>query len=116
MYVFITDAKVRSHSPFFEIYLSTAKSGFNAGLAMQVDFRKYYSEDTLKARSDNFKNLPDVSLLNTPGQFYEGTDQKIELNYMTAKHEVKNWYSKEKLEKLIEVLNAGKSFEEAFVQ
>jgi type II secretory pathway component PulF len=33
---------------------------------------------------------------------------------MTAKHIVKNWYTKEKLDKLVQDLKAGKSFEEAY--
>ena len=35
---------------------------------------------------------------------------------MTAKHEVKNWYTKEKLDNLIKDINSGKTFEEAFGQ
>jgi hypothetical protein len=87
---------------------------FDEGLAMQNDYRNYYSEDTLKLKTNNFKNLPDVKQLKTGKQFHEGTNDQIKLNYMAAKHEVKNWYSKEKLEQLITDLNSGKSFEEAF--
>ena len=49
-------------------------------------------------------------------EFYAGTHEQVMLNYMTAKHEFKNWYTKDKLDKLIKDLNAGKSFEEAYVQ
>jgi hypothetical protein len=88
---------------------------FDEGLAMQNDNRDYYSEDTLKARSDNFKNLPDIKKLKSGKQFNEeGTHEQIMLNIMTAKHEVKNWYTKEKLDKFIKDINAGKSFDEAF--
>lgn len=38
------------------------------------------------------------------------------LNYMAAKYEVKNWYTKDKLNKLIKDINSGKTFEEAFGQ
>jgi hypothetical protein len=87
---------------------------FDEGLAMQNDYRNYYSEDTLKFKTDNFKNLPDVKQLKNGRQFHEGSNEFIKLNYMAAKHEVKNWYSKEKLDQLIKDLNSGKSFEEAF--
>ena len=87
---------------------------FDEGLAMQNDWRNYYSEDTLKVKSGNFKNLPDVTQFNRGGAFNEGKHEQVMLNYMAAKHAVKNWYSRQKLDKLITDLNAGKSFEEAF--
>jgi hypothetical protein len=88
---------------------------FDEGLAMQNDNRDYYSEDTLKVRSNNYKNLTDIKKLKSGKQFSEeGTHEQIMLNIMTAKHEVKNWYTKEKLDKLIKDINAGKSFDEAF--
>jgi hypothetical protein len=88
---------------------------FDEGLAMQNDFRNYYSEDTLKVKSNNFTNLPDVTKFTTGKQFNEeGSHEQIMLNYMTAKHIVKNWYTKEKLDRLIKDINAGVSFETAF--
>ena len=88
---------------------------FDEGLAMQNDNRNYYSEDTLRVKSDNFKNLPDIKKFKSGKQFNEeGTNEQIMLNFMTAKHEVKNWYTKEKLDKFIKDINAGKSFDEAF--
>jgi hypothetical protein len=87
---------------------------FDEGLAMQVDYRDYYSEDTLKAKSNNFTQLPDVQKLKTGNQFQQGSHEQIMLNYMTAKHVVKNWYTKEKLDKLVLDLKSGKSFDEAF--
>jgi hypothetical protein len=87
---------------------------FDEGLAMQNDYRNYYSEDTLKVKSSNFKNMPGVKLFKTGAQFYAGDRERIMLNYMAARHEVKNWYTKEKLDKLIKDLNSGISFEEAY--
>lgn len=87
---------------------------FDEGLAMQNDYRNYYSEDTLKARSDNFTQMPNVKLFTSAAQFYAGTREQVMLNYMAAKHEVKNWYTKDKLEKLVADLNAGRSFNEAY--
>ena len=109
-----------AHSEFYErigFYNWSFKipRWFDEGLAMQNDNRDYYSEDTLKVRSNNFKNLPDIKNFKSGKQFSEeGTHEQIMLNFMTAKHEVKNWYTKEKLDKLIKDINAGKSFDKAF--
>ncbi|HEX8516834.1 MAG TPA: hypothetical protein VF868_11585 [Bacteroidia bacterium] len=89
---------------------------FDEGLAMQNDFRDYYSEDTLKALSANFTKLPGIRELETPDDFYAGTPKKIMLNYMTARHEVLNWYTKPKLDKFIELINSGEDFEAAYLQ
>jgi hypothetical protein len=43
-----------------------------------------------------------------------GSNEKIMLNYVAAKHEIKNWYTKEKLDKFIKTINACKAVEEAF--
>lgn len=111
-----------SHAEFFErigFYNWSFKipRWFDEGLAMQNDNRAYYSEDTLKLKSNNYKNLPDIKKLKSGKQFSEeGSHEQIMLNIMTAKHEVKNWYTKEKLDKLIKDINSGKTFEEAFGQ
>lgn len=110
-----------SHSEFYNrigFYNWTFKipRWFDEGLAMQNDYRNYYSEETLKKITGDFKNLPDVKLLRTGKQFDEGGIDKVMLNFMAAKHEVKNWYTREKLQKLIKDINSGKSFEEAFVK
>lgn len=108
-----------SHAEFYEqigFYKFNYKipSWFKHGLAMQNDYRDYYSDDTLKAKSDNFKNLPDIKSIKSDGQFYAGSREEIMLNYMTAKNEIKNWYTKEKLAKFLKDINSGKTFEEAF--
>lgn len=110
-----------SHAEFYErigFYKFNYKipSWFKHGLAMQNDYRDYYSEDTLKAKLNNFKNMPDIKSCKTDVQFYNGSREQVMLNYMTAKHVVKNWYTKPKLEKLINDLNSGKSFDKAFGQ
>jgi hypothetical protein len=111
-----------SHAEFYArigFYNWTFKipTWFDEGLAMQNDHRNYYSEDTLKVKSNNYKNLPDVKKLTSGKQFNEvGSHEQIMLNYMTAKHEVSTWYTKEKLDKLIKDINSGKSFEKALGQ
>ena len=110
-----------SHAEFYNrigFYNWTFKipTWFDEGLAMQNDYRDYYSDDTLKVKSDNFKNLPDIKNFKSGGQFLAGSHDQIMLHYMTAKHEIKNWYTKPKLDKFIKDLNSGKSFEEAFGQ
>lgn len=87
---------------------------FDEGLAMQNDYRDYYSDETLKVKSDNFRNLPDIISYKTAGQFLAGSHEQIMFNYMTAKHVIKNWYTKKKLNTLIEDINSGKTFEEAY--
>ncbi len=87
---------------------------FDEGLAMQVDYRDYYSEDTLKLKSENFTKLPDVKKMQSGSQFQQGSHEQVMLHYMTAKHIVKNWYTKGKLDKLVQDLKSGKSFEESF--
>ena len=110
-----------SHAEFYERigfykFNYQIPSWFKHGLAMQNDYRNYYSDDTLKAKSDNFKNLPDIKRFKSDKQFYAGSREQIMLNYMTAKHEIKKWYTKERLDKFIKDLNSGKPFEEAFRQ
>jgi len=110
-----------SHAEFYERtgfykFNYNIPSWFKHGLAMQNDYRDYYSDDTLKVKSDKFKNLPDIKSFKSDGQFYAGSRQQIMLNYMTAKHEIKNWYTKEKLDKFLKDINSGKTFEQAFGQ
>lgn len=110
-----------SHAEFYErvgFYEFNYKipSWFKHGLAMQNDYRDYYSEDTLKVKSADFKNMPDIKNYKTDLQFYNGSHEQVMFNYMTAKHVVKNWGTKQKLEKLIEGLNSGKTFDEAYGQ
>jgi hypothetical protein len=90
---------------------------FDEGLAMQNDKRNYYSDDSLKFKSNNYENMPNVKKLKSGRQFNEeGSPEQIMLNFMTAKHEVKNWYTKKKLDRFIIDINSGKTFEEAFGQ
>jgi hypothetical protein len=83
---------------------------------MQNDYRSWYSLDTLSARTDHFKNMPDITLFKTGAQFYSGSTDQIMLRYMVAKQVVGRWYSKEKLSRLISDLNSGKSFDEAIIK
>jgi hypothetical protein len=110
-----------SHAEFYErigFYNFNYKipSWFKHGLAMQNDYRNYYSDDTLKTKSDNFKNLPDIKSFKSDRQFYSGSREQIMLNYMAAKHEIKKWYTKQKLDNFLKDINSGKTFEEAFGQ
>jgi hypothetical protein len=111
-----------SHAEFYErigFYNWSFKipRWFDEGLAMQNDNRSFFSEDTLKIKSDNYNNMPDVKKLKTGRQFNEqGSPEQIMLNFMTAKHEVKNWYTKNKLLRFIKDINSGKTFAAAFGQ
>ena len=109
----LNHAELYTRTGFFTVMYKIPR-WFDEGLAMQNDYRNYYSEDTLRVRSNNFKNLPDVKQFNNGTTFYEGGREQVMLNYLTAKHAVKNWYTKEKLAQLMKDLNDGKSFKEAF--
>jgi hypothetical protein len=89
---------------------------FSEGLAMQCDDRDGYSEDTLRAKSVDFKNLPDVKPLKSAGDFFAGTTEEVKMHFMTAKHVVKKWYTPEKLKAFTDGITAGESFEDAFGQ
>lgn len=87
---------------------------FDEGLAMQVDYRDYYSVDTLKRKTNNLQSLPNVKQLVSPMQFGNGTHEEVMLNYMTSKYVVEEWYSEEVLKKFIKEINEGTSFDKAF--
>ena len=111
----ISHAELYEQTGFY-LFNFSIPSWFKHGLAMQNDYRNYYSEDTLKARTNNFLHMPDIKNLTTDAQFYAGTLQQVMLNYMAAKHEIKNWYTPEKLRRCIQALDAVKSFKEAYNQ
>jgi len=87
---------------------------FDEGLAMLVDHRSYYSEENLRIKTHDFKNVPDVKAMNDLRRFQSGTREDIMLHYMTAKYEMSKWYSQEKLLQLIHDIKKGSSFHEAF--
>lgn len=87
---------------------------FDEGLAMQVDHRPYYSLDSLKELSNNFKNLPNVKSLEGYSSFGSGSREEVMMNYLAAKFELHNWYTAEKLERFIFQINHGASFEESY--
>jgi hypothetical protein len=109
----LSHAELYARTGFYTVMFKIPR-WFDEGLAMQHDYRNYYSEDTLKLRSDNYRNMPDITKFNQGGAFYEGSPAQVKLNYLTAKHVVKNWYTKAKLDQLIRNLNEGKSFEEGY--
>ena len=89
---------------------------FHEGVAMQVDYRDYYSLDTLASKTNRFQNLPDVKSMRTYDRFGAGTREQVMLNYMTAKYEIHKWHTPVKLNALIEGLNEGEDFEVLFEQ
>jgi len=89
---------------------------FDEGMAMQNDYRSCYSEDSFRVASNNYKKMADCNKLLTGKEFWSGSTQQVALNYMTAKHEVKRWYTKPKADSLISALNSGRSFKEAYGQ
>jgi len=61
---------------------------FDEGLAMQVDGRSCYSEDTLIAALSKDSRFPTLTKMTTPATFNSGTENEVWLNYAAAKHEV----------------------------
>lgn len=109
----ISHAELYERTGFYK-KLFRIPTWFDEGLAMQVDHREYYSYNNLLLLSDSLKNIPDIKAINY--QFQAGGREQVMLNYMAAKHELSNWYSKEKLDKFIAAIKSGKSFEEAYEQ
>lgn len=108
-----------SHTELFERVgffnrLKKIPTWFDEGLAMQVDHRTYYGLDTLKARTDNLRDLPDVTKMNSYPEFAAGGRQQLMINYATAKYEVSKWHSKQKLHRFVQAINNGESFQEAY--
>ena len=89
---------------------------FDEGLAMQVDYRPYYSIDTLQKLSDNFTKLPKVTTMNSPAEFFSGTHEEIMQNFRAAKYKVSQWYEFDVLKNFVEAIKSGKSFEDAYNQ
>jgi hypothetical protein len=89
---------------------------FDEGLAMQVDNRDYYSENTLMAAINKGIKMPDITKMKTISEFNSGNDDEIWVHYAAAKHLVAQWYSKEKLSKFVKNMNDGAGFTEAYRQ
>ena len=87
---------------------------YKEGLAMQVDDRPDFSEDSLRVYSNNFTSLPDLRKLNTESLFLSGTSSQVVLNYATARYEVSRWYTKEKMQQFIAAINKGAAFDKAY--
>lgn len=81
---------------------------------MQVDDRDICSLELLKEMSNNFTNLPDIKKMNSTRSFLGETSAETLLNYLTAKYEVQNWYTDEKLKNFIKNIKKGMRFEEAY--
>ena len=110
-----------SHAEFyarvgFYIWSFKIPDWFKHGLAMQNDYRIYYSTDTLIARTDSLKTLPDVTKLKTSQQFYSGSPEEVMLHYMAAKYRVALWFTRDRLAALVAALRKGDPFDEAFAE
>lgn len=61
---------------------------FDEGLAMQVDYRKDFSEEKYIEIIKSQKSIPDLKQISTPETFWKGN---YYLHYLIARHEVDNW-------------------------
>ena len=89
-------------------------SWFDEGLAMQVDYRDYFSEERQKMLADSVPEIAPVRELKTGYQFQSGNSKVVSLHYIMAKYEVKKWVSQEKLLEFVQVINEGEGFEKAY--
>lgn len=87
---------------------------FDEGLAMQVDYRAYYSEQNLMQKTIDLNKFAKVKELYSGNEFQSGTIEQVMLNYSMARYEVSKWYSKERLDKFIEDIKERESFEKAY--
>ena len=110
-----------SHAELFERLNAKAVKAlpvwFNEGVALQNDYRERYSEESWKERTDNGKNAIAPKDMDESAEFYAGTVEDRQLRYINAKHYVSEWLEKHQhqaLFELIDSLNSGTAFDEAY--
>jgi hypothetical protein len=89
---------------------------FDEGLAMLVDHRFPEAEHEWARLTASGTQAPPLAQLNTPAGFF-GNPAKVYLHYLTAKHEVAQWYAprgRAGLLALIAGLRAGRPFAECY--
>ncbi len=97
--------------------LDKIPSWFDEGLATQNDYREQYSLDEWIKQTDNGKNTVALKDMDEPSEFYAGTADDRRFRYLNAKHEVSEWmdvHKQEGLLKLIDKLNDGEDFKNAY--
>lgn len=92
---------------------------FDEGLATQVDHRKKYSQKVWESMTnDGHGYMPLPENMDEPSEFYAGSkEEKNQLNYLCAKHEVGLWretHDQKDLLELIDKLNNGEDFDTAY--
>ena len=90
---------------------------FDEGLAMQNDNRRSYGDEAWAELTDNGANTVAPSDMDTPEEFYAGTEDDIRLRYVCAKREVADWLSergRQGVDDLIDKLNSGEDFYTAY--
>lgn len=83
---------------------------FDEGLAMQVDYRKEYSEEKYNELKDSIKMKIDLSRISEPADFYSGN---FYYHFILAKHEVSEWLkdiSRQDLDNFFDSIEEGKDF------
>ena len=90
---------------------------FDEGLATQNDYREQYSFETWIKDTDNGKNIVALDDMDSPSEFYSGTEEEKRFRYMNAKHEVSEWmeeHHQNGLIELIDKLNNNEDFYDAY--
>lgn len=84
---------------------------FDEGLAMQVDYRKEYSEEKYRELKDSDSMNINLSSISEPAEFYSGN---YYYHFILAKHEVSTWIKSLKQDELDNFLNQIKNGEDFY--
>lgn len=91
---------------------------FDEGLAMLVDYRFPHAEEEWHILTHNGTYAPDLQSLSTNREFFSNPHHTY-LNYLTARHEVKQWYQERGQAGLLafcRCMAAGNSFKYCYCQ
>lgn len=105
------------HSRLSDKALTSIPTWFDEGLATQNDYREKYSEENWFKQTENGKITISPENMDTPDEFYEGTNDEKAIRYLNAKHMVSEWmttHGMHGLLDLIDKLNSGEDFSTAY--
>ncbi len=89
---------------------------FDEGLAMLLDERFPEAEAEWEAFTQHGRYAPPLHTISSNRRFF-GNPHHVYVNYLTARHEVNNWYAKQQQQGLLmlcQCLNEGTPFEKCY--
>lgn len=120
----LTHSELKTHIGWSTFNLGTTiPLWFDEGLCMLNDERPKYSEANYQRLTDHGKDAPQLHDIASRVGFYDATtdqkigDQRVYINFMTAKHEVARWYrlvGPAGLDTLIQDIKDGKGFDQSY--